>query len=71
MLTDEQRLRVYRTPEAVADADQHIANLVDAMPPLTAAQRDALAVLLGRRTPSRPAPAPAAGPTASPLKNAA
>lgn len=65
MLTDEQRLRYYRTPERVAAADQHIADVVDAMPPLTAAQRDALAVLLGRRIPPRSVIDPAAPPQAA------
>lgn len=46
MLTDEQRLKVYGSAEAVAAADRYIEDLVAAMPPLTQRQKDALRVLL-------------------------
>jgi hypothetical protein len=55
MLTDEQRIKVYGSAERVAEVDAQIQANVDAMPPLTARQRDALKILLGTRTmPPRP-----------------
>lgn len=45
-MTDEQRLKVYGSPEAVAAADRYLDELVAAAPPLTPAQRDRLGLLL-------------------------
>lgn len=65
MLTDEQRIKVYGSAERVAEVDAGIKANAAAMPPLTAAQRDALAVLLGRRIPPRSVVDPTAPPQAA------
>jgi hypothetical protein len=46
MLTDEERLRVYGSADAVAAADRRIAEAVDGWPPLTVAQKTRLRALL-------------------------
>jgi hypothetical protein len=54
MLTHEQRIKVYGSAERVAEVDAQIKTDVDAMPPLTPRQRDALRVLFSRSMPLRP-----------------
>lgn len=60
MLSHAERIKLYGSAEAVAEADRRIAEAVDAWPPLTQRQKDRLAVLL------RPAPAEAAPRHSSP-----
>jgi hypothetical protein len=45
MLTDEERLRVYGSPEAVAAADRYINGLADSAPALTPRQKARLRAL--------------------------
>jgi hypothetical protein len=58
MRTREELERLFGGPDALLRVEAHVREANDAMPPLTARQRDALAVLLTRRIPPRPAPAP-------------
>ena len=51
MLTDEQRIKIYGSAEAVAAVDQRIAETVDTWPPLSQRQKDAIRVLLAKPAP--------------------
>jgi hypothetical protein len=57
MRTREELERLFGGPDALLRVEAHVREANDAMPPLTPRQRDALAVLLTRRIPPRPAPA--------------
>jgi hypothetical protein len=53
LLTDAERLRVYRGPERVADADRQIDANVARMPALTPRRRDAVWILMRSQPASR------------------
>lgn len=65
MLSDAERIRLYGSAEAVAEADRRGAEDVATWPPLTPRQRDRLRALL------RPAPAEAAPKSPRPSQVAA
>jgi len=57
MLSDAERIRMYGSAEAVAEADRRMAAEVATWPPLTAGQKARLRALL-RPVSSEPAPLP-------------
>lgn len=63
MLSSAERLRIYGSPEAVAEADAYLDRLAAEAPPLTASQKARLRALIAPPVTAAPViPAPRRGP---------